>query len=139
MNKTIWWEIFLAVNNPENGMFRGSIEAIHLMARGEPDIALELNNQFIPPATVAFRCEGDRVRIGRKWFHIQYYRTWVGNWCWDMIVTDAETTAAILNYVCNLTVHGQKKFTPEAGWTSMWDLYEKGTFSADALNATLSK
>jgi len=139
MSKTTWWEIHLAVNDPENGNFHGSIEAIHLMARGEPDIALELNNQFIPPAMIAFRRVGDRVRIGRKWFHIQDYLEWVGNWCWDMIITDAETAAAIMNYVCSLTLRGTKKFMPEAGWTSMWELYEKGTFSADALNATLNK
>lgn len=145
LNTTVWWEIHVAVNDPDNGMFRGSIEAIQLMARGVLDIALKLDNQFIPPATIAFRRDGDRVRIGRKWFHIQNYREWVGNWCWDMMITDAETAAAILNYVCNLTLHGQKKFSPETGWTSMWELYETGTFSADALSdalasaATLSK
>lgn len=139
MSKTIWWEIHVAVNDPDNGMFLGRIEAIQLMARGVFDIALSLDNQFIPPACIAFRRDGDRVRIGRKWFHIQNYREWVGNWCWDMLITDAETTAAILNHVCAMTLHGEKKFTPEAGWTSMWELYEKGTFSAEALNATLSE
>lgn len=138
MSKTIWWEIHLAVNDPDNGNFRGSIEAIELMARGHLDIALSLQNQFDPLARVAFRREGDRVRIGRKWFHIQNYSTWVGNWCWDMLTTDAETTAAILNYVCGLTLRGTKKFSPEGGWVSMWELYESGTFSADALNATLN-
>mgnify|MGYP000704601119 CR=1 FL=1 len=133
MPKSNFWEIAFAVNDSRNGNFVGQIRAIQLCATKPFDIALSLENQFEPPATVAFRAQGDMVRIGRKWFHIQNYQTWVGNWCWDSIAVDSETAAAILNNLCSMTLHKQKKFSPEGGWTSMWDLYEKGTFTAEGL------
>lgn len=127
------WEIMLAVNDYRNGNFLGRVEKVELISRDSSDIALELENHFSPPATIAFAVKGNKARIGRKMFAIKGYATWVGNWCWDAILVDAETAAAILNYLSSLKLHDQRKFTPQAGWTALWGLYEQGAFSADAL------
>lgn len=128
-----FWSIHLACNDWRNGNSLGQIRAIQLCAIKPFSVALSLENQFEPPATIAFSVQGDVVRIGRKRFHIQNYRRWVGNWCWDSIVVDNEIAAEILNHLCGMKLHDQKKFTPEGGWTSMWNLYENGTFTAEGL------
>ena len=102
--------IGVAVNDPDNGTFTGRCEVLEF----------ECDLLYIADFNVAFRVDGNRVKLCRRWFPILYYGTWVGNWCWDAFSVTCETAADIANYL--RTFGG----SPEQGCEELWDLWESG-------------
>ncbi len=125
-------EIMLAVNDPDNGNFTGKIEKVEFIIRAKDwtPAALELDNQFWPPATVVFKPPFKKhkrtyVKIGRRKYPIDGYGTWVGNWCWNVVVVSPYWAAKIANYLMEMKVDDEYKWAVESGWTELFEKWQR--------------
>lgn len=131
--------VMLACND-DHGTFTGQIEKVEFMVGvGLDAMALCLDNQFWPPAVIAFKPLPDRVGpntrralIGRRIFPILGYQTWVGNWCWDAVGMTRATAAQLVNYLAGMKLRETRKWTPDQGWTELFEKYERGEAFTDA-------
>lgn len=90
--------IMLCCNDPRNGIFAHRLSG------------LEIGPNMSFMATAWYESREPRMRwiekdgvthaiaIAGKHFPIVGYRSWVGNWCWDMAVMEGRTVLELLNW-----------------------------------------
>jgi hypothetical protein len=90
----------LCCNDPDNGMFAGYIENLHIkLACGDP---IELSGPRVKVSERALRACGkdaELIKIGRVTARKYGGATWVGNWCWDSVKVESEKARQIVNYL----------------------------------------
>lgn len=124
--------VYLALNDPRNGMPSGYVQMIAVRPWSDRDAALALDC-----------CRGDwspvgrilpiqqKVRISRKVYPILSYRPWAGSWYWVEVTMAVEVGLSLLN---DLRASGHWQL--DSGLANWWDRWESGEpFDSDWLRA----
>lgn len=104
---TMW--VMFCINDPDNGV---DTERAHAFAFNRH---LELEGDEI----VVRRLKNNRLRIGRRIFPFEKYKSWVGNWCWDAAEFNMTNSNNIANYL-----RSTKQYQVTSGIERYWDMWE---------------
>jgi len=63
----------------------------------------------------------ERIRVGRKTFPIQGYRSWLGNMMWEGVRVDIQTASRIAE-----CLRDSGKYAPDMGYETIWDQWKAG-------------
>lgn len=124
-------KLMLAVNDPDNGDFSGQVRAVEVVDRRGGDIYIGLESSFWDWAPPCRLWPEGELQIGRRRFPILGHLSWVGNWCWDLVIVTAWTAARIFNW---LRLQGY--WSIDVGEHSMFEKWQRaepykwGDFSA---------
>jgi hypothetical protein len=99
-------------NDPDNGIFTGKVEAIHL-----PDRLLNLE-RWGQPCTFVERKE-DVIRLAGKNWTITGSKYGVGNWCWNGYRMTLDTAVRFLVWL-----HGRHLFYCDSGEERLFDAWK---------------
>ena len=93
--------IDLACNYPNNGDFTGYVDQIQVRPDDTFDSLLQLyGNRLSLRKFYSKESKKPReIKIGHIVLRIGGYATWVGNWCWDRVSTDADSVVLLLAYL----------------------------------------
>lgn len=104
---TMW--VMFCINDPDNGV---DTERAHAFAFNRH---LELEGDEI----VVRRLKNNRLRIGRRIFPFEKYKSWGGNWCWDAAEFNMTNSNNIANYL-----RSTKQYQVTSGIERYWDIWE---------------
>lgn len=91
----------LCCNDHRSGVFLGYAEAVEVQEVSLVGGRVSVNYEMKKLAR-AQTVEGDHtLRIGRIRVPALGYKTWVGNWCWDLVHVRAVHALTILNYLAS--------------------------------------
>lgn len=93
------FQIMLCCNDHRNGIFAHRLSALEI----GPNMTFESTRWYEsqqPRMRWLMMKEGGTygIAIAGKHFPIVGYRSWVGNWCWDMAVMEGCTVLELLNW-----------------------------------------
>ena len=115
--------LMLACNDPATGRHRDTVdEVVFQDAEEELLLSLELSRGKPPTcyptndASTITTCQPALLRLGRRVYPIERYKSWVGNWCWDCAYMTPDVAAQIANYLRRMG-----KFDVRQGVTLLWN------------------
>lgn len=107
--------VSFACNHGEDGLWRGTVEAVSVHAPDGDGIDFEWSSGSAPRLTVL----EDRFRFLRRLWAFDRRIPWYGNWCWDAFRVTVEDAADLL-----LAIRLSGKFCPDGGVVPLLEAYE---------------
>lgn|SRR5574341_1903201 len=108
--------ISFCCNDPDNGVFTGSFDAIRVTNKVE-----DMFSAYGKPTRIS-KANGI-LRVGRIKNLYMRSNTWFGNWCWDAYVIDSFHVNRIVNYL-----KYSRNFELEEAWDEIYRDWEMGAF-----------
>lgn len=116
--------VMIACNNPDNGMFEGRFDALHIETESHDELSFMAFN----PIAVEVDHKKKILMIEGMQMNFTKSQEWHGNWCWNAYRVSPEKAARLLNFVI------RKGWKPDMGTNHLFEKAErKSTFEAEDL------
>ena len=124
------YPIALLCNN-ERGHCTGKVGGIDVMACAKYDLVLEFESTWLDEAEwppLIRPVSANYFEIDARKFFYDEYHPYHGNLCWDYFAITGSTLVNLLAFL-----RTRDDFSLTAGWTSISEAYESGTFGSEQL------